>query len=102
MSTKITPKFDRILVKRDSLVKEGSLIVLPSNKDAPASGIVLAVGPTAGTYRNGELVETVDVGAHIVFARHSGTDLSSFVDEKEGTLWLITDVDVLCVLTKEE
>lgn len=101
MSKVLTPKFDRVLVKRDQLLDK-SPIILVSNREAPSSGEVIAVGPTAGTYRNGELIETVEVGTRIVFGTYAGRDVSSFVGEKEGTYWLIQDTDVLCVIEEKE
>lgn len=92
----LKPKFDRILVKRDQL--NSGPIILVNNKDAPSTGVVLAVGPTAGTFRNGELVETIDVGSRVLFGSYAGRDVSTIVGEKEGTLHLIADTDVLCTI----
>lgn len=97
---KLKPKFDRVLVKRDQLTD--SPIVLVSNREAPSSGVVIDVGPTAGTYRNGELIETIEVGSRVIFGSYSGRDVSTFVNEKEGTYWILQDSDVLCLIEEEE
>lgn len=99
MSKVLSPKFDRVLVKRDSITAPDSKIIVASTRESPPTGVVIAVGPTAGTYRNGERIETIEPGTRVVFALHAGTDMSSYVGEKPGTLWLIVDNDVLCVIS---
>lgn len=94
MST-IVPKYDRVLVKREQLNKS-TLIHIPEaidKRNAPARGVIVAVGPTAG-YKDedGKIVDDLQVGSTVIFARHAGVE----IEVGEEKFWVIQDLDVLC------
>lgn len=65
---RITPKQDQLLVQRrepENLSAGGLLIIPEENKDKPAEGTVLSIGP---------LVTGIKEGDHIIFGKYSGTE----------------------------
>ena len=98
---KLEPKFDRILVKRESLQEKSSTIVIPESvdkKERPARGTIMALGPTCGYLDDDtrEVVQDLKIGARIIFGKRAGTEV-----EFEGeTYWLIQDRDVLCEIVE--
>lgn len=96
MST-IVPKFDRVLIKRESFKKD-SVIFIPdeiARDNAPARGVVVAVGPTAYiSDKDGNKVEEIVVGSHVIFARHAG----SSIKEGDEEYWICQDTDILAEL----
>lgn len=82
------PLFARVLIERETLQAK-TRILIPENaakRNAPAKGIVTAVGPTAD--------ESIAVGARVIFGRHAGDEIE--VDGK--TLFICQDEDVLVVI----
>lgn len=101
MSIKLTPKFDTVLIRRDTFsLPKGSLIALPTQveKDyAPARGTVIAVGKTCGVYQKGKLLEGITVGKKVIFAKYAGTMIKEDERNKESAeFWLVKDHDILC------
>ena len=96
MSVKISPKLDRVLVKRESLQEKASSIIIPEkadSKERPARGVIVALGPTCGYIdeETKELRRGLEIGEKVIFGRHAGTEI-----EYEGEkYWLLTDRDVL-------
>lgn len=92
---KIFPKFDRVLVKRESLKDASSVIIIPDQVDKQnrsERGEVVAVGPTAGMYdKDMEKVETIKVGAKVIFGKHAGAEIQM---DKES-YWIVQDTDIL-------
>ncbi len=97
MSVKISPKLDRVLVKRETLQEKASLIHIPEKADArerPARGVIVALGPTVGYVDEDtkELRRGLEIGEKVIFGRNAGTE----IDYEGEKYWLITDRDVLC------
>lgn len=96
---KLKPMFDRVVVKRDTVQSTTSKIIIPEQIDkqnAPARGVVLAVGPTAGWRDKDGTLYPVTVGSRILFGKHAGTT----VQEDGETLWVLQDTDLLCEITE--
>lgn len=90
----IYPKFDRVLIKRETLQEKTSLIVIPKDIDernASERGEVIEIGPTVGVYKNGELIETIKVGSKVIFGKHAGVK----IEIEDETFWIIQDTDIL-------
>ncbi len=121
-SLKYEPKFGRVLIKRE--LKKSSLIHIPESaakRNAPAIGVIVALGETAGwtetyaavftdkdiaeDYQNHdgrmELVpiQTLKVGQRIIFGRHAGAWLDGTSDE-DATLYICQDQDILAVINE--
>ena len=100
---KLIPKLDRVIVKRETLQKEGSMIQLPDSvesRNKPARGVIIALGPTVGYVDENtkELKRGLKVGEKVIFGRNAGTEI-----EYEGEkCWLITDRDVLCGIEEDK
>lgn len=108
---KYKPKFSRVLIRREVREKVGSIII-PDNqakRHAKCEGIIVAMGETAGfteSYNeNNEsvIIQTMKVGDHVLFGRHSGAWLDSGYTEKgdekdDGTLFICQDQDILAVI----
>lgn len=97
---KIVPKWDRVLIKRDTMKDElkASRILIPESVDKgnlSETGTVLAVGPTAGIWKDDRLIEGLSVGSKVIFARHAGVLVKGYEEEH---LWLIQDTDVHAVI----
>lgn len=98
----IVPKFDRVLIRRESLQKKNSLIVIPeqiSKSNQPAKGEVIAVGPTAGVWKDGEKIESVKIGEKVIFARHSGVAIEL---DGEEDFWIVQDNDILVSIIEDD
>ena len=90
---KIIPKFDRVLLKRESLQTKGSVIVIPeqiAKANQSERGEVIAVGPTAGVWKDNVKLESIQVGEHVVFGKHAGIEVK--VDDE--VYWLVQDTDI--------
>lgn len=102
----VVPMFDRVLIKREKFAKTNSLLIIPKKvekNNAPSRGIVVSVGPTAGTYdRNGNKVESVTVGMKVIFAKHAGVEVTLGEDEDTVEYWLVQDEDILCKIEGDE
>ena len=84
------PLFDKVLIKRETLEdKLKSTLIIPdtaARRNAPQTGIILAIGPDT---------EQVEVGQRVLFGLHAG----SFIpDGDKDDVFVCLDVDVLCVL----
>lgn len=108
---KYQPKFSRVLIRREIKEKIGS-IILPGDqakRHAKCEGVIVAMGETAGfteSYNEqGEsiVIQTMKVGNHVLFGRHSGAWLDSNYTDKgdekdDGTLFICQDQDILAVI----
>lgn len=101
------PLFARVLIQREVHKKIGN-ILLPENiqqRHAKLIGVVIAKGETAS--------DNVQIGDTVMFGRHAGTWLdasysitrlpngqntTTISDDDDGTLFLCTDEDILCVI----
>lgn len=93
---KIKPFYDKVLVKRDEAesVTKGGIVIVDTGKEAPAKGIVKAVG--FGQYIDGELKPLhAKVGAKVIFGKYAGTE----VDVNGEKLLLMRESDILGELT---
>jgi chaperonin GroES len=93
----LVPKFDRVLVKRESLQQQASTIVIPEAVDKterPARGVIIALGPTVGYLddETREIVRDLEVGMRVIFGKHAGTELEVDGDK----FWVVADKDILC------
>jgi chaperonin GroES len=90
------PLHDRVIVKR--LAREetsrGGIIIPDNAKEKPLEGKVVAVGP--GRHDGKIIPATVAKGDHILFAKHSGTDVQ--IDGEEHLI--IRANDILGVIEK--
>lgn len=103
MSVQIIPKFDRVLIKRETLQEKSSLIHIPESVDKtnrPERGIVIAVGPTAYiSDSEGKKVEEIEVGVKVIFAKHAGAPIE--IDETDDEYWIVSDTDILAEIREE-
>lgn len=105
-NVKYSPKFGRVLIKREVEEKTKGGIILPENqakRHAACKGIIVALGETAGwteTYIEGELkpIQTLKVGDEVIFGRHSGAWLDGTEASDDGTLFICQDQDILAVI----
>jgi len=94
---KLKPKFDRVIIRRESLQEKATKIIIPEDADKrerPARGVVVALGPTVG-YLDDEtkkIIRDLEVGTRVIFGRHAGTEL----DMDGEKFWIVTDRDILC------
>ena len=102
----IQPKFDRVLIKRDTLSNElraqQSKIILPESvnkSNLSEKGTVVAVGRSAGLYLDDELIESIEIGARVIFAKHAGVEVRLDNDSKD-VYYLIQDNDILATITE--
>ncbi len=110
-SVKYQPKFGRVLIERDVQEKtKGGIIIANAKRYANSTGIIVALGETAGwtdAYINGELTptQTLKIGDNVMFGKHSGAWLdATYTDGKEnedGKLFICQDADILCVINGE-
>ena len=88
--TTMKPLFDKVLIKRETLKdKLKTTLVIPdtvAKRNAPQTGMVLAVGPDT---------EQVEVGQKVLFGLHAGSWIK---DDNDEEIFVCLDVDVLCVL----
>lgn len=81
------PLFARVLIEREKLPTKH--IIIPetaATRNAPAKGIVTAVGPTAD--------KSIEVGARVIFGRHAGDEIEDSGEKK----WIVQDEDILAVI----
>ncbi|MGH8601520.1 MAG: hypothetical protein ACREXR_01685 [Gammaproteobacteria bacterium] len=105
---KITPKFDRVLIRRDTIqdslrARQSSILLPPGAVQANPSerGTVLAVGAGAGLRdKDGVLLESITVGSRVIFAIHSGVIVKTG-NENEESLFLCQDNDILAEIIEE-
>ncbi len=96
MTLKIRPLHDRVIVVRhEEETKTAGGIYLPNaDKEKPARGKIVAVGP-GKHLDSGELRPMeVKVGQEVFFGKYSGTEVK--VDDKEYLV--IREEDVMCVV----
>lgn len=90
------PLFDKILIKRDTIQdKYNTSLIIPDNaskRNAPVTGVVIAVGPLV--HKDVDY-ETVNVGDRVLFGLHAGTFIE---DDNEDEFFICLDVDILCIL----
>lgn len=99
----IYPKFDRVLIKRDTLEDDirsrASKLLLPQDVkrgNMSETGTVVAVGPVAGYYKGDELIESIVVGSKVIFATHAGVEVKPKSGAAGGGVYfLIQDNDIL-------
>lgn len=64
---KITPKQDQMLVRRREAedVSAGGITLIVDEKDRPAEGVVVSIGPKVSDLKEGD---------HIIFGKYAGTE----------------------------
>lgn len=108
------PKFARVLIKREVREKTTGGIILPDTakkRHASCEGVIVALGETAGftdTYEERGInyepktIQTLKVGDHVIFGRHSGAWLDGTYNKDgendDGTLFICSDQDILAVV----
>ena len=94
----VRPLNDRVLVKRleEETKTAGGIIIPDNNKEKPAQGEVIAVGP--GHRKDGGGFQALDVkeGDKILFGKYAGTEVK--VDGKE--FLIMKEDDILAVIKK--
>ena len=77
MTTKFTPLYDRILVRREDEVgrTRGGLIIPDSAKDKPLEGKVISVGKGKMNEKGKLFPPAVKEGDSILFGKYSGTEI---------------------------
>jgi chaperonin GroES len=95
----IKPLGDRIVVlpteKGEEKHASGMILADTANKEKPATGTVVAVGP--GRYEDGKLVPmTVKVGDKILFSKYGYDDVKMNGEE----YYVLSEASVLAVLKK--
>ncbi len=97
----ILPLGDRVVVRpvdKDDVSKSPSGIIIPdsANKEKPARGIVVAVGP--GKYEDGASVPmTVVVGNTVLFSKYGYDEVK--VDGEE--YYVLSESNVLGIISKK-
>lgn len=93
---KLTPLFDRVLVKRFEVQdKTASGIYIPdSAKEKPSEGEVLSVGGGKVSDSGTVVAPTVKVGDRVLFSKYAGTEVS-FDGEK---LVIMREDDIFGIL----
>lgn len=90
------PVFARVLIKREVLAKQGSILVPIhlQKRHARSEGIIVALGETAS--------ETLKVGQKVIFGIHAGAWLDASAGVKgendDGTLFICQDEDILAII----
>ncbi|MBR4455314.1 MAG: co-chaperone GroES [Solobacterium sp.] len=80
-------------VKEEVKTKSGILLTTGEAKDAPSTGLVIAVGP--GKYDDGKLVEiNLSEGQKVIYKKYSGTEVT--IDKKDYLL--ISAEDILAIV----
>lgn len=101
------PKFGRVLIKREIKEKIGSIILPDAKRHARCEGVIVALGETAGwaDVPGQGNVQTMKVGDHVIFGRHSGAWLDATYardsENDDGTLFICQDADILCIIEGE-
>jgi chaperonin GroES len=94
----IKPLGDRVVVKpeeKEQKTRGGILIPDTANKEKPATGTVVAVGP--GRHEDGKLVPmTLKVGDKILFSKYGYDEVKMGGEE----YFVLSESSVLAVLTK--
>ncbi len=93
---KVTPLFDKVLVKRDEAegITKGGILLPDAAKEKPQYGKVVAVGDGSRT-NEGKVVEmTVQAGDHVLFLPYAGNDVK--IGEEEYLI--MREVDILAVV----
>ena len=105
------PKFGRVLIKREVKQRTAGGIIIPegaAKRNAPAEGIIIGLGETAGWTEAYEEDGTevrkcvLKIGDKVLFGRHAGAWLDSTVskdgrENDDGSLFICQDADILCV-----
>jgi chaperonin GroES len=99
-SISISPLADRVVVKPANQKEEKTLasgIIIPetADKERPAKGVVVAVGP--GKTEDGKLVPVgVKVGQTVIFSKYGYDEVK--VDNEE--YYILSESQILAVVTK--
>ena len=98
----LVPKFDRVLLKRETLQQKAGTIFIPESaekKERPARGVIVALGPTCGYLDDAtrEVVQDLTIGMKVIFAKNAGTE----IEHGGEHYWLVADKDVLCEIAEE-
>jgi len=96
MATKLRPLHDRLVVKPldDDVRTPGGIIIPDTAKEKPMRARVVAVGPGGRTESGKLLPMGVRVGATILYAKWSGTEVKLAGED----LLILKETDVLGVL----
>ena len=96
---KITPLFDRVLIKPDeqtSTTKSG--IVLPStSQERPQTGTIIAIGNGLDLDGN-QIGMQVRIGDKVVFNKFTGNE----VKLKDETLLIIRQIDLVAIMEEND
>ncbi len=89
------PLFDKVLIKRETLEEKlKTTLIIPDTakkRNAPQTGVVIAVGPLV--HKDIDYF-TVKVGDRVLFGQHAG----SWIEDDETEVFICLDSDILCVL----
>ena len=92
---KLRPLQDKIVIKKllEEVTTKGGLVLPGQDKEKPAQGEVIAVGP-GGVIDDKEIKMEVEPGQKIVYSRYAGTEVE--LDGEKFTI--IKQSDVLAVI----
>ena len=99
------PKFGRVLIEREIKEKTAGGIIIPNAKrHASCTGVIVALGETAGWVDSGgESKQIFKPGDKVIFGRYSGTWLDGTYNDKgeandDGKLFICQDEDILATV----
>lgn len=97
-NVKITPLFDRIIVRREEPkdVVRGGIVLPDTAKEKPLEGIVVAVGKGKRTDAGDFIAPVVKEGDKILIGKYSGTEVKVDGDD----LVIVREDDILAVITE--
>ena len=87
----LEPKFDFVLLERETMQKKHSSIIIPEmaeKRNAPAIGRVVACGPGVDA--------TVQPDTTVLFGKHAG----DWIEHDGGEFYVVKDIDILCEVTR--
>ncbi len=92
----VRPLQDRVLVKRleEETKTAGGIIIPDNNKEKPAQGEIVAVGPGGRTKEGNYKPVDVKIGDRVLFGKYAGTEVK--LDGKE--FLIMKEDDLLGVL----
>lgn len=93
MDCKLQPLFARVLIRRERFASKSSIIIPDdaAKRNAPAKGVVVAVGPTAD--------ESVKPGMTVLFGQYAGAwinpDGTAVTRPDEAEFFVCLDEDII-------
>jgi chaperonin GroES len=93
---KVTPLYDRIVIKRieEESKTKGGIIIPDAAKEKPQEGRVVAIGSGKITDKGERVAPEVKVGNKILFGKYSGTEIK--IDGEEHLI--LREDDILAIL----